>query len=847
MDIKLKTGKQDNHTGNIQEKKNKHNNQQGKSRYISLLIILLAASIAAGFMLYSYPGFRNQAQTIVEKEKEKLKQEEKQKSYLWEDGSMLKDILFAVYYLDYRLSDEKDALNYYTRDYDTSKLSKEEMTALNASSDLMLHYMNDAYDALTLKDNDSGYGSFDYSGDILYSCCGAVKDEKGNVIRDYGIDKNLLQVLTGGIGALEARELPEKTAAVDEDTDDKGTVGTERYDSIFVLSFDKDGNPSVTESKNISGNPLQLTSYLQSAGISDLYFDTAWDRLWDAEIAPSLEGEGDNSYGSAQFEKDAMILKQIPLPAIKNKTFVFGMSSRDNSEKSGYAYPSYQTELDAWLLHGYLITALMIALIMALLALILQNIPTRSLRSNPVFRLPSEITAGLALLGIPIAAFMVYSVDFARITMGTDLREFFQTLGFGTASDYLAHAVVWIMWAMYSFFAYWLIASLLPYLTHPVRTLKERALFPRFLHWVRGKFHDILKWAGQIDLMEKDGLILRRMVLLNGLAIVLISCFWFWGVLLGIVYSICLYIWLMKRYRKVQEDYTRLLVRAKEIASSSAAEPGKERSGDPDYHAQARSDEIRDADTFYRMNEDLDRIEAGLARAVNAEVRSRNTKTELITNVSHDLKTPLTAIITYLDLLKKEDLSDELRKEYLTTLDAKAQRLKALIEDLFEASKAVTGDIVMNYAEVDLASLMKQVRMENEDRIEESSLDFRWNLPEEKCSLRLDPNRTWRIMDNLLQNTLKYSMPGTRVYVDMVEKAGCVKVIMKNISASEMNFNASEITDRFVRGDLARNTEGSGLGLAIARSFTELQGGRFEIEIDGDLFKVTVSFPVKRE
>ena len=219
-------------------------------------------------------------------------------------------------------------------------------------------------------------------------------------------------------------------------------------------------------------------------------------------------------------------------------------------------------------------------------------------------------------------------------------------------------------------------------------------------------------------------------------------------------------------------------------------------------------------------------------------------KTELITNVSHDLKTPLTAIITYLDLLKQEDLTKEDQTEYIKTLDQKAQRLKLLIEDLFEVSKAATGDIVMNCTEVDLTSLMKQIRLENEDRIAESTLDFRWNLLEEKKMLMLDPNRTYRIMDNLLQNVLRYSMPYTRVYVDMKERQKSVSVIIKNISASEMNFNAEEITDRFVRGDLARNTEGSGLGLAIARSFTELQGGDFDIEIDGDLFKVIVKFPV---
>ena len=219
-----------------------------------------------------------------------------------------------------------------------------------------------------------------------------------------------------------------------------------------------------------------------------------------------------------------------------------------------------------------------------------------------------------------------------------------------------------------------------------------------------------------------------------------------------------------------------------------------------------------------------------------------NMKTELITNVSHDLKTPLTAIITYVDLLKKEDITEEERKEYVDTLDRKSQRLKVLIEDLFEVSKASSNNITMYYSDVDLVNLLKQVCLENEDKINESTLDIRWSLPEKKCVAHLDPNRTYRIMDNLLQNALKYSMPHSRVYVDMTETETEYVIRFKNMSAVEMNFDASEITERFVRGDLSRNTEGSGLGLAIAQSFTELQNGKFIVDIDGDLFKVTIIF-----
>ena len=148
----------------------------------------------------------------------------------------------------------------------------------------------------------------------------------------------------------------------------------------------------------------------------------------------------------------------------------------------------------------------------------------------------------------------------------------------------------------------------------------------------------------------------------------------------------------------------------------------------------------------------------------------------------------------------------------------------------------------MNYAEVDLVNLIKEVRLENEDKITSSSLDFRWNLQEEKCILRLDPQRTFRVIDNLVQNILKYSMPNSRVYIALQDQTTQVTVSFKNMSAVEMNFTPEEITERFARGDLSRNTEGSGLGLAIAQSFTELQGGEFKVETDADLFKVTITW-----
>lgn len=239
----------------------------------------------------------------------------------------------------------------------------------------------------------------------------------------------------------------------------------------------------------------------------------------------------------------------------------------------------------------------------------------------------------------------------------------------------------------------------------------------------------------------------------------------------------------------------------------------------------------------------LNRIKEGFKVAVEKEVKSQNMKAQLISNVSHDLKTPLTSIITYVDLLKKEDLDPETRKEYIDILDKKSKRLQVLIEDLFEASKASTGNIELNLEHLDVIALLRQTLGEMEEKINQTTLKIRTNLPEHKIICNLDGARTFRVFENVLSNILKYSMPNSRVYIDAVEDEKSVDLIFKNISAYEMNFDPSEITERFIRGDKSRHTEGSGLGLAIAKSLVELQGGSLNIDVDGDLFKLTITFP----
>lgn len=235
---------------------------------------------------------------------------------------------------------------------------------------------------------------------------------------------------------------------------------------------------------------------------------------------------------------------------------------------------------------------------------------------------------------------------------------------------------------------------------------------------------------------------------------------------------------------------------------------------------------------------DINNIRDGLRKSIESEMKSENMKTELITNVSHDLKTPLTSIINYIYLLKRENIESETAKDYINILDKKSQRLKVLIDDLFEASKATSGAMELNITKIDIVQLLKQSLGENDERFKNSNLSVKLDIPDTKIFINGDGQRLYRVFENLISNIVKYSLSNTRVYIQMyVDDENKVVIIMRNISAYELDFCANEITNRFKRGDSSRSTEGSGLGLAIAKSIVELHGGKFNIEVDGDLFK----------
>lgn len=245
---------------------------------------------------------------------------------------------------------------------------------------------------------------------------------------------------------------------------------------------------------------------------------------------------------------------------------------------------------------------------------------------------------------------------------------------------------------------------------------------------------------------------------------------------------------------------------------------------------------------FKSFAESLNNINLGLQSAVNEKMKSERFKTELITNVSHDIKTPLTCMINYVDLIKKEEIENETIKQYVEVLDRQSVRLKKLIEDLVEASKASTGNITVNLTECDVGALLSQTIGEFDERLGRVGLIPVLSQPEKQLKIKADGRHLWRIFENLMSNICKYSQENTRVYIEACEKDGKVFITFKNISKYELNISSSELFERFVMGDASRNTEGSGLGLTISKSLVEIQNGQIELVIDGDLFKVVLIF-----
>ncbi|MCR0262637.1 HAMP domain-containing histidine kinase [[Clostridium] innocuum] len=343
--------------------------------------------------------------------------------------------------------------------------------------------------------------------------------------------------------------------------------------------------------------------------------------------------------------------------------------------------------------------------------------------------------------------------------------------------------------------------------------------------------HRHIDSLADIDLKDDATRCLLKFMLLQ-IAIMMVLClFWWFGMFLAILYGFALFMWLKQKLNSIQSDYEILLKQSQELKEGNF-----------------QTELPADVGIFNALKDEFSEIRTGFEKAVQEETKSQNMKTELISNVSHDLKTPLTGIRNYVELLQQEGISEEQRKEYVSMLDQYARRLHILMEDLFEVSKANSGNIQLDMVELDIIALVEQVQAECSELLQERQLEVVWNRHDLKqVSVMLDGNKAFRIFENLFINIHHYALAHTRVYIDIRQVKDQVRIECKNISKEPLNFDADDIVDRFVRGDKSRHDGGSGLGLAIAKSFTEAMKGSFRIETDGDLFKAIIEFPLIKD
>ena len=538
-----------------------------------------------------------------------------------------------------------------------------------------------------------------------------------------------------------------------------------------------------------------------------------------------------NSYGmdaevvnSSMKYNDFMDQDRVELSPIKNMTFVYAIPKtlvyQDYIWQMTYRYDWWSIQSVVGMFSGIAIALTVITSIV---------LPIKAFKQskilNRLFNIPVEVVTFISIFLIPIFVELLPSL--VQSTLEGDLIS---NSAYGILSEDLHNMIVpilnTIIWlaVLYCVFLDCLYIKNL-FKIGLKETIKTKFISINCLRWCGRKMKAAYRTLTNIDLKNANTKKLALFMAIQFIIISILCLTWFIGPFIAIVYAGFLFFYLDKKLKKMESDYSKLFVVTNALAEGNL---------------DVQVDE--DLGMFNSFKEEVINIQGGFKKAVQNEIKSQRMKTDLIANVSHDLKTPLTSIITYVDLLKDENLDQEKRVQYLETLEQKSQRLQVLIEDLFEMSKASSGNISMNLQMVDVVSLMKQTLLETEDKTRASGLVIRRQFPEHKVMLSLDSERTFRVFENLISNMSKYAMSGTRAYIDILDNEDMVQIMFRNMSADEITVNVEELVERFVRGDQSRHTEGSGLGLAIAKSFVELQGGHFEILIDGDLFKVVISF-----
>lgn len=472
---------------------------------------------------------------------------------------------------------------------------------------------------------------------------------------------------------------------------------------------------------------------------------------------------------------------------------------------------------------GFPFVILAASLIIMIIALILSSKKLFKLGTGFTSKIPFEIVATAGVLDV---GFAICMSEIIYMTHTGELAKYLMNIGISDKLIPLIHIGAWSI--IFGVVAIITLSMKQLFVKGFQRYCTENVIIIRIIKWCCKKIKQFINKMTEINVDDTVSKFLIRILGINFIVLTLLCSIWFFGIAGLIIYTIVLFFFLQKKLGNLKDDYDRVI----EITDSLAK-------------GNLNVTEERDLGIFEPIKTNLTMIQGGFKKAVEEELKSQNMKTELISNVSHDLKTPLTAIITYVDLLKNDEITEEERKSYIETLDKKSERLKQLIEDLFEVSKANSGNMEVNLATVEVLSLIRQVELELAEKLEEVGIQLSIRSNQEKVYLELDGQKSYRIFENLFGNLVKYAMPNRKAYVDVTMNDSGTQIEVKNMSKEELDFDTSELTERFVRGDKSRNSEGSGLGLAIVKSLVELQGGNFQVVADGDLFKAIIRFEIK--
>ncbi len=790
---------------------------KNSSMKYSLLAAVLIVALCSIIFVAQYPHFKRNAQVL--NHRNELQDEDFLTRLNVSNYIFYKDIVEKVEQKNYSYGDLYLSLEAAEQEtWRDEYILSEDKSYLSENTDSGTEWLEEEL-LQTLKEDWSSAAS---EVSQLMDYC-VVDHKTGEYIKNTGRNIETLAGLGSGNGIENGTEsgiengIENGTESFRTQTDSRDNA-QEDYEYYVVVSYDSVGNPDRVAVKD--ENPDELLKRVQNVMKSRPL------EKWMRNINGQGSGEG-IVYGYSEAEHSTQTIR-YRLGAPHDVTFIYAMTESQkavmqarNQEPVWYTY--YQSgapESYAGMLF-----------LLAFVTLVLMRFKWYGLHLTHTVRIPLEISV-LAVL-VWFAGFSELVMEMVRITCTGEFSALLEENLPYRFADYCQTVTLLLNFLfLFLLFGGWFyivnsfggvfVLGIKGFLTERSMVVKAGAWIWNAFKRHYGRFKQEML---HVDLGESAIKMVRKVVILNFLLLAVMCSMWFFGWMALTGYSVALYFLLKKYVNRIQKQYGKMLEATNSIAEGNLNTVFDE-----------------DLGVFESYKQELYRIQEGFRKAVDEEVKSQRMKTELITNVSHDLKTPLTAITTYIDLLKEENLTEEQRKEYIAVLEKKSLRLKTLIEDLFEVSRANSRNVSVNLVDVDICNLMRQVYLEYEDRVEEAGLIFRFRMPQEKVIRKLDSQKTYRIFENLYINIIKYAMPGTRVYVDVAQEETEVRIELKNMSATELQVEPDELTERFVRGDSSRNTEGSGLGLAIAKSFVQIQGGRMEVTVDGDLFKVVLWF-----